>query len=99
MNDSECNSLELAVPGSGHIVKGYAMLDGPNLTGNITFVSSKSLYTTIYADNHAWALSLWFPYAQLNFQCIHFCSLHWKLTGGQSHSLCTLRLLNLFSVA
>ena len=40
VNDSECNSLELTVSGSGHIVKGYAMLDGPTFTGRITFVGS-----------------------------------------------------------
>ena len=40
VNDSECNSLELTVPGNGLIVKGYAVLDGPTLTGRITFVGS-----------------------------------------------------------
>ena len=31
--------LELGVPETGHIVKGYAVLYGPTLTGRITFVS------------------------------------------------------------
>lgn len=39
VNNSECNSLELTVSGSGHIVKGYAVFDGPTLTGRIMFVS------------------------------------------------------------
>lgn len=57
INDSrtdECKSLELSVPdldfhlqhntpGIGHTVKGYAVFDGPTLTGIITFVSRLQL--------------------------------------------------------
>ena len=43
VNDSECNSLELSVHGSGHTVKGYAMFGGPTLTGRVTFVSQQRL--------------------------------------------------------
>ena len=37
VNDSECNILELA-PVAGYTVRGYAVFDGPTLTGIITFV-------------------------------------------------------------
>ena len=40
VNDSECNSIELTITGSGHIVRGYAVLDGPIISGRITFVGS-----------------------------------------------------------
>ena len=39
VNDSECNLLELA-PVAGYTVRGYAVFDGPALTGRITFVSA-----------------------------------------------------------
>ena len=39
VNDSECNSLELTVSGSGYTVMGYAVFGGPTLTGRINFVS------------------------------------------------------------
>ena len=39
VNDSECNLLELS-PVAGHTVRGYAVFDGPALTGRITFVSA-----------------------------------------------------------
>ena len=41
VNDSECNLLELA-PVTGYTVRGYAVFDGPALTGRITFVSAIS---------------------------------------------------------
>ena len=37
VNDSECNLLELS-PIAGYTVRGYAVFDGPTLTGRITFV-------------------------------------------------------------
>ena len=39
VNDSECNLLELS-PVDGYTVRGYAVFDGPTLTGRITFVSA-----------------------------------------------------------
>ena len=39
VNDSECNLLELS-PVAGYTVRGYAVFDGPALTGRITFVSA-----------------------------------------------------------
>ena len=48
VNDSDCRSLELSVPGTdstsdflgnGYIVKGYAEFHGPYVTGRITLVS------------------------------------------------------------
>ena len=38
VNDSGCNSIELIVPGSGHVVRGYAVLEGSIISGRITFV-------------------------------------------------------------
>ena len=37
VNDSECNLLELS-PVDGYTVRGYAVFNGPALTGRITFV-------------------------------------------------------------
>ena len=37
VNDSDCNLLELS-PVTGYTVRGYAVFDGPTLTGRITFV-------------------------------------------------------------
>ena len=39
VNDSECNVLKLSAPGNSHILEGYAVFDGPTLTGTVTFVS------------------------------------------------------------
>ena len=39
VNDSECNLLELS-PVDGYTVRGYAVFNGPALTGRITFVSA-----------------------------------------------------------
>ena len=39
VNDSDCSLLELA-PVAGYTVRGYAVFDGPALTGRITFVSA-----------------------------------------------------------
>ena len=47
VNDSECNSIELSVTGSGHTVKGYAVFDGPTLTGRVTFVGSYNITSRI----------------------------------------------------
>lgn len=52
VNGSECNSIELIVPGSGHIVKGFAVLGGPILTGNITFVGSHFVKEDNYCSTH-----------------------------------------------
>ena len=51
VNDSECNSIELSVTGSGHTVKGYAVFDGPTLTGRVTFVGSH-LCRNIIVNNY-----------------------------------------------
>ena len=45
VNDSECSLMELA-PVAGHTVKGYAVFDGPTLTGRVTFVSVCKVHLT-----------------------------------------------------
>ena len=101
VNGSECNSIELIVPGSGHIVKGFAVLGGPILTGNITFVGSHCVeekITVVHAilvytfTEHLISCSLYCSYAiyiiRICYICLKFvCLLVCYALHGQHSAL------------